>query len=245
MFRKFTPEGDTNRDDNPSIVEGGLMRINRSMKRSIGYSLLVSLTLIVATLACDPLGAPGPSPTPDLGQATIAALATSHSHLLDYLSGLATSNANLATQIARQNEIISYLATRIPSRIITPAPPIPTPYRPVYGSVVIEGGKCCVGGIAGETIEIGVAFEASSPLGDVTEMRVRLGSFQFTEDDMAHAEWEEFVPYKTYSIQLAINWVGFYVTVQYRDELGNLSSIYRDDISVEGHPPITIVHPTP
>jgi len=221
------------------------MRINRGVKRSIGYSLLVILSLIVATLACDPIAVPGPIPTPDLGKATMAALATSHSHLLNYLSGLATSNANLATQIARQNEIISYLATRIPSRIVTPALPTLTPYRPVYGSVVIEGGHCCIGGIAGETIEIGVAFEASSPLSEVVEMRVRIGGLHFTDDEMAYADWEEFVPYKTFSVQVALNWVGFYITVQYRDELGNLSLIYYDDISVEGHPAPPTAHPTP
>lgn len=221
------------------------MRINRSIKSSIGHSLLVILSLIVATLACDPLEAPGPSPTPDLGQATMAALATSHSHLLDYLSGLATSNANLATQVARQNEIISYLATRIPSRIVTPALPTLTPYRPVYGSVVIEGGDCCIGGIAGEMIEIGVAFEGSSPLAEVSEMRVRIGGLHFSEDEMAYADWNEFVPYKTFSVQVALNWVGFYVTVQYRDELGNLSLVYYDDISVEGHPAPPTAHPTP
>lgn len=221
------------------------MRINRRIKNSIGYSLLVILSLIIATLACDPLETPRPSPTPDLGQATIAALATSHSHLQDYLSGLATSNANVAAQIARQDEIISYLATRIPPYVVTPAPRIPTPYRPVYGSVVIEGGHCCIGGIAGETIEIGVAFEVTSPLAEVTDMRVRIGGLRFTEDEMAYADWETFVPYKTFSVQVALNWVGFYVTVQYRDELGNLSLVYYDDISVEGHPTPPTAHPTP
>ncbi|HEY44054.1 MAG TPA: hypothetical protein G4O11_08745 [Anaerolineae bacterium] len=221
------------------------MKKRQNLTRATGYSLLMILSLVVATLSCAPLEIPGPSPTPDLEQATMAALAATQSHLSDYISYLATSDADHATQIARQMEITSFLATRIPPRIVTPLLPTLTPYRPVHGSVVIEGGNCCVGGIAGETIEIVVTFEASSPMADVTEMRVRLGSFHFTEDDMAHAEWEEFVPYKTYSIQVALNWVGFYITVQYRDELGNLSPIYRDDISVEGHPPTTIVHPTP
>ena len=221
------------------------MRINRKIKNSIGYSFLVILSLVIATIACDPLGAPGPSPTPDLGQATIAALATSQARLLRQLSGLERSNADLATQVARQNEIISYLATRIPSRIITPAHPTLTPYRPVYGSVVIEGGHCCIGGIAGETIKIGVAFEATSPLGEVTEMRVLLGGLHFREDEMAYADWEVFVPYKTFSVEVALNWVGFYITVQYRDGLGNLSLVYYDDISVEGHPTPPTAHPTP
>lgn len=221
------------------------MRINRNTKKSISSSLLMILSLIIATLACDPLEVPGPRPTPDLGQATIAALVTSQAHLSRQLSGLERSNADLATQVAHQNEIISYLATRIPSRIITPMHPTLTPYRPVYGSVVIEGGQCCIGGLAGETIEVGVAFEATSPLAEVTEMRVRSGGLHFTEDEMAYADWEEFVPYKTFSVHVAINWIGFYVTVQYRDELGNLSLVYYDDISVEGHPATPTPHPTP
>jgi hypothetical protein len=221
------------------------MRINRSIDNSIGYSLLVVLAVILATLACDPLGVPGPSPTPDLGQATIVALTTSQAQMLEYLSVFATSNANLATQIAGQNEIISYLATRIPPRIVTPAHPTLTPYRPVYGSVVIEGGHCCIGGVAGETIEIGVAFEAASPLAEVTDMRVRIGGLHFMEDELSFADWEEFVPYKTFTVEVALNWVGFYVTVQYRDELGNLSLVYYDDISVEGHPAPPTAHPTP
>jgi hypothetical protein len=221
------------------------MRINRRMVNSIGHSLLVILVLVIATLACDPFGAPGPSPTPDREQATIAALASSYSRLSRIVSGLEKSNADLATQVASQNEIISYLATRIPPRVITPAIPTLTPYRPVYGSVVIEGGQCCVGGLAGETIEVGVVFEATSPLAEVTEMRVRSGGLHFTEDEMAYAHWEDFVPYKTFSVHVAINWVGFYVTVQYRDELGNLSLVYYDDISVEGHPETPTPHPTP
>jgi hypothetical protein len=227
------------------LIKGDYMRNERNFIRSIGHSLLMLLSLTVATLACTPFEVQVSSPTPDLVQVTMAALATSHTRLLDYISGIATSNANLATQVARQDEIISYLATRIPPRIITQAQPTLTPYRPVYGSVVIEGGQCCVGGIAGETIEIGVAFEASNPVADVTDMRVRIGGLHFSEDDLAYADWEAFVPYKTYSIQIALNWVGFYVTAQFRDELGNLSPVYYDDISVEGHPASPTVHPTP
>ena len=226
-------------------MKGDRMRRNQDRTHSIAHSLLMILSLIVSTIACAPFEIPRPSPTTDLDRATMAALATAQSRLSDHISYLATSNADQATQIARQMEIISYLATRIPPRIETPEHPTLTPYRPLYGSVLIEGGRCCVGGIAGDIIEIEVAFEASSPLADVTEMRVRLGSFHFTEEDMAYAEWEEFVPYKTYSIQVALNWVGFYITVQYRDELGNLSPIYRDDISVEGHPAAPTVPPTP
>lgn len=108
----------------------------------------------------------------------------------------------------------------------------------VRGSVLIEGGSCCVGGAAGDTIEIDAAFEASSSFGDVTEMRVRglYGGGCLAEDEMAQVSWEPFVSSKAYPVTLAINWVGFYVSVQYRDASGNLSPVYCDDISVEGMP---------
>lgn len=41
---------------------------------------------------------------------------------------------------------------------------------------------------------------------------------------------------RTFPIEIAINWVGHYVSVQYMDENGNVSPVYHDDISVEGHP---------
>ncbi len=39
-----------------------------------------------------------------------------------------------------------------------------------------------------------------------------------------------------HSLEIAIHWVGYYVSVQYMDDNGNLSAVYQDDISVEGHP---------
>ena len=105
---------------------------------------------------------------------------------------------------------------------------------PVRGSVEIEGGRCCVGGTAGDTIDVSVTFEASSPFAEVTEMRVLAGCP--TEAEMAGVPWELFVPEQAYPVKVFINWVGFYVGVQYRDAEGNLSPVYCDDISVEGHP---------
>ena len=67
-------------------------------------------------------------------------------------------------------------------------------------------------------------------------MRVRFGSRLFAEEQLTAAEWEPFVPRKVFPIEIAINWVGYYVSVQYMDENGNLSAVYQDDISVEGHP---------
>jgi len=105
---------------------------------------------------------------------------------------------------------------------------------PVRGSVEIEGGGCCVGGTEGDTIDVSVTFEASSPFAEVTEMRVSESCP--TEEEMADAPWEPFVAEQTYPVKVFINWTGFYIGVQYRDAQGNLSPVYCDDISVEGHP---------
>ncbi|HKY84706.1 MAG TPA: CARDB domain-containing protein [Anaerolineales bacterium] len=108
---------------------------------------------------------------------------------------------------------------------------------PVQGAVLIEDGKCCIGGIAGQPLPIRVAFEASSPAGPVTQMRVRVGLRRFTEGELAESDWEAFQASKTYSFTPPINWVGFYVSVQFRDASGRLSPVVYDDISVEGMPP--------
>lgn len=107
---------------------------------------------------------------------------------------------------------------------------------PVHGSVAIEDGRCCVGGTEGETIQIEVAFEAASPWAEITEMRTRSAGRCFSEDELADAQWEPFTSSKTYPVYVTINWVGFYVSVQYRDAQGNVSPAFCDDIAVEGHP---------
>jgi len=116
---------------------------------------------------------------------------------------------------------------------------------PLVGSVEIEEGRCCVGGTSGDTIEVQVSFSANSPFGIVEEMRVRTTGSCFTENDMVDTGWEPLVPSKTYPVHVAINWIGFYVSVQYRDNLGNLSPVYCDDIGVEGHPLMPTNIPTP
>jgi hypothetical protein len=107
---------------------------------------------------------------------------------------------------------------------------------PVQGSVEIEGGGCCAGGMAGDVIEVDVAFEAASPFGDVVEMRTMTGGLCFSEEAIAAVGWQPFMADKGFPVHVAINWIGFYVTVQYRDAKGHLSRVYCDDISIEGHP---------
>ena len=153
------------------------------------------------------------------------------------LSALSTQSAAQATSIASQEMLLNYLATHQAPI----APPIsafstPTPFRPLGGSVVIEEGRCCLGGTVGETIEMEVAFEAFSPFGEVTHMRARLAVSPFSEAEFSETEWQPFETRQTYTIRVALNWVGYHASVQFRDAAGNLSPVYHDDIAVEGHP---------
>lgn len=133
-----------------------------------------------------------------------------------------------------------------PTETETSSPPTSTPNSATAlpsqdssfsGSVILEDDRCCAGGIAGETIEIHAAFSASSPFGAVSEMRVSDAGGCATDEIMEEIAWEPFVAEKNFPFEVFINWIPFDVSVQYRDELGNLSPIYCDDISVEGMPP--------
>lgn len=195
--------------------------------------------LIGVTLACSGL-APASSGGQDPLRPTVEGLAAQNADLSTRVAALATANA-------RQDTIISYLATQVPRRSDGGASagptgvPTPTPYLPVIGEVEIAEGRCCAGGIAGDTIPVAVAFEARSPVAGIEEMRVRTGMQCFELEDMAEAAWEPFQARKSYDVPVPINWTGFFVSVQYRDAEGNLSYVACDDISIEGHPPT----PTP
>ena len=198
------------------------MHLPPSAKR-LTHFIIGSAALLVASLACS---LSPPSDTPAL------------------MLTLQAENARQATQIAQQGTVVAHLATRV-GTCPTPtsgSPPTKTPEAALIAPVTIEGGRCCAGGTAGETITLDVDFAAAGLPADVTEMRVRTRTGRpFTAEEMAQADWEPFAPRKSYPVQVAINWVGFYVSVQYRDAEGNISPVYHDDISVEGHPP----DPTP
>jgi hypothetical protein len=105
-------------------------------------------------------------------------------------------------------------------------------------SVFLNGGICCVGGVVGTKVSLRKDFIAQSPFGSVIEMRRKEGMFCYSEVEMADVPWEPFVTSVTEPYLItAINWVGHYISVQYRDSLGNLSPVVCDDISVEGMPP--------
>ncbi len=134
---------------------------------------------------------------------------------------------------APRSIILLTLLASVPAVQTAPAPT--TTPSTVSGSVAIEGG-CCVGGIAGTTISVCVDFEVSSPSAEVEAMRVLKGYRCYSESEMDQAEWEPFEPYGSFPVEVDINWVGFYVSVQYRDAEGNVSPVYCDDIGVEGAP---------
>ncbi len=105
---------------------------------------------------------------------------------------------------------------------------------PVTGSVQIAGGRSVVGGKVGTQIDIPVSFEAHSTAGAVTEMRV--GKQCPRAGESLDAPWEPFAAHKDYTATAALNFVGWYIAVQYRDAQGRLSPVYCADISVEGSP---------
>ena len=153
------------------------------------------------------------------------------------VAALSTRQVELETANFEQDEFISYLATR-PPIIITPIGPdtSPTPYRPVTGRVLIEDGRCCVGGAAGEPLEITITLDAFSPQSEVTDMRIAVGSRFLTEEEMESVSWEPFTREKKLTIPVPANWSGSYASVQFRDAAGDLSFVLHDDISVEGEP---------
>jgi hypothetical protein len=109
------------------------------------------------------------------------------------------------------------------------------------GSVVLEDGFCCVGATVGETVELQARFEASSPYAEITEMRFQASSSPLSADKLdTLSTWEPYRQTHTFSTNVAVNWVGFYVSVQFRDAAGNLSTVFWDDISIEGNPPSPI-----
>jgi hypothetical protein len=109
--------------------------------------------------------------------------------------------------------------------------------RATDGAVLLQDGLCCIGGVVGTIINLRKDFTPPSSFGPVIEMRRKEGMFCYSEMDMADAPWEPFVPWVTEAYRItAINWIGHYISVQYRDHLGNLSPVVCDDISVEGMP---------
>ena len=122
------------------------------------------------------------------------------------------------------------------------------PYTPpaiIRGSVHIQGSPCCIAGAVGQALEIWVNFSATSAAGEVIEMRQSVGgSCATATSNLANRPWRPFMDLMLFSISPPINWSTFAVAAQYRDDHGNVSAVYCDDIAVEGMPP-TPTTPTP
>lgn len=130
--------------------------------------------------------------------------------------------------------------TAMPTKTLTQTR-TPTSLPGVTGSVLIHNGGCCMGGPVGSTIYVDVAFSASSTAGAVTDMRVNRQGVCTVSQDLSSIPWEPFVTSKIYPYTImALNWVGYYVGVQYRDSAGNISPVYCDDLSIEGMPSLTV-----
>ena len=207
------------------------MRASSRHRPSRTVLALGATVLLLVVVACGALNtAPSPGPTVD--------------------TSLAATVAAQGTAVARNGTIVAALATRVAAleNAQSASPPAPQPEGvssgepegvssgEVEGTVEIEGGRCCVGSTAGDTIDVEVAFSATSSAGEVTEMRVATAGIKFDAAAMADVPWEPFEPSKSYPVAVALNWTGYWVNAQFRDAAGNVSPVVYDDISVEGSP---------
>lgn len=151
-------------------------------------------------------------------------------------------NAYQSTQIGEQRLILQAWSTSKPGGNPDQSPMTVTltPYDRIYG-VLIEEGRCCVGGIAGETANVRVQFfpRMNELPGAVVEMRVIAGSQSISQLDMDAQPWERYSEEKTFPVQLATNWTTFWVHAQFRTAAGDISEIYTDEVAVEGIPGAT------
>ncbi len=127
---------------------------------------------------------------------------------------------------------------------VAPLPPSARAPDEVLGSVQIEHGQSASGGTAGTTIQVEIDLSATSTSGKVTEMRVAAVGGCDNRGQVDKAQWQPFAPVTHLPASLGINWVGFYVAAQFRDDKGIVSPIYCDDISLEGMPAVPAVNPT-
>jgi hypothetical protein len=222
-----------------------------SMKTVIKFSPSSSVQIVAAPLLAIMMSACGlltieriddqrPVEPLDSGvHATMAALDSRIDQQAELIRSMATQVSFVSTQEALKGTQIAYLATRAPASGTMVVEASITPSGLVVGTVEIEQGLCCVGGTAGEETDILVAFNARGSVAPVTEMRYTSGMYSDLDQEFNALGWVTYSEVVTFSYLTPINWSGFYIRVQFRDALGNLSPIYHDDISVEGMPATT------
>jgi len=152
-------------------------------------------------------------------------------------------NSYQSTQIGAQQLTLGALSTSDPAGNADQSPMTVTltPYDRIFG-VLIEEGRCCVGGIAGETVNVRVQFfpRMNELPGAVVEMRVITGAQSVSQVDLDAQPWEPYFEEKTYPVHLVINWTTFWVHAQFRTAAGDISEIYSDEVAVEGMPGSTV-----
>ncbi|TFH37130.1 MAG: hypothetical protein E4G99_03275 [Anaerolineales bacterium] len=216
------------------------MRTPPHKKAQIVFAFLLLITINACSLlSVERINDPRTLEPTDLQVATFVALESQVEQQGELLRSMATQVAYVSTQSALQGTFIAHLATRGPAPDTQIFNASPTTTNLVIGSVEIEQGRCCAGGTAGDEIRIQVEFSGIGLNSPVTEMRYRTGGFVKLDQDFDSLTWEPYTEEKFFPFQLPINWTGFYIRVQFKDGLGNLSPIYSDDISVEGAPALT------
>lgn len=200
------------------------------MMRLDGQRFLLGAVALILLAGCAPSG---------YADSSFDALQTEVAHLAEIQAAQATELALQGAEATRLADFVTYLATVVPRT--TPKSQVPTPtstpWTAIEGSVLIEDGRCCAGGPAGQLLTLHAELHAYSRAGDVLEMRTRTGTAPAEIRDMANAPWIPYMTQLTFDVVPAINWTGAFLTVQFRDSQGNVSEIFWDDISVEGMPP--------
>jgi hypothetical protein len=170
--------------------------------------------------------------------ALLAIFLLSACNLLSRATSLPTAAPVLPSNTpTRQPATVAPATSPVPS--LTPIPRLTSGADGVSGGIVLQNGGCCIGGIVNSTSNLRIDLPAASTGGTVMEMRLRLGGGGCAgEAEMEARPWQPYQPSLNHSLRIeAINWVGWYASVQYRDDQGRLSPVYCDDISVEGKPP--------
>jgi hypothetical protein len=201
------------------------IKLTPSLRYGVRLLVLLALGLVAA---CGPVASP-PTELPATSAPTTSPTQTAAPTISPTIS--LTIEPPTATEVSPTGTATSFSET--PTAISNSS---------VFtGSVLIEGGQSMTGGVIGQTITMTVTFTAHSTAGEVKEMRVNRGGGCASESAIASSTWEPFAAQKAYATTAPMAIVGWYASAQYRDDKGNVSPVYCDDISVEGMPPA----PTP
>lgn len=117
----------------------------------------------------------------------------------------------------------------------------------VFGGVEIENGDYSISTRIDIPLDLDVEFWALSRIDEVKEMRTCNWYYGIgcSIGEVYQLPWEPFESQKTYTISAQCDYHPFYTHVQYRDDKGNLSPVYTDDITIIGFPLYSAIPPLP